>query len=253
MTRRISMLLALAALVALAVAPAGFAGSKTGANKGYKLSRGNATVTLDEGLATALEGVTITALRPATAVDGADTPTFSFPVANGRAIVDDTGAPVSAAIKLVGGLKLTKDDKAVRVRNPRVTWKDGTGQVTVQLVGGKRFVLATIEGGEAGDVTISGNRHRTVTASGAKLTLDPTAAGALATVFGLDADALAGGTATASLQTRIVGKWPKGAKATKRRAGTKKHAHARKHGGKVTVKPAHRHAKRTAATGKAAR
>ena len=76
MTRRLTWLLALAALIALAVAPVGVAGSK----KGYKVSRGATTVTLDSAFAKTLAdaGVTVKAGKPAKA----DAP-LKFPITNG--------------------------------------------------------------------------------------------------------------------------------------------------------------------------
>jgi hypothetical protein len=206
--RRLTWLLALTALVALAVAPMGFAGSK----KAYKLSRGSTTVTLDPATASALSGITIKALKPATGT--ATTGPFKFPVTNGRVLVDtSTSTPVvkTASIKHVGGLKLTKGDKSVTVRNPWVKLgTDGVWTLSVQVAGAqKRLTFATLELG-ADPPTFSGKNNRVVTAKGATLKLTKDAADALVAAFGLDPAIIKEGTVlgTADLTTRIVGKGP---------------------------------------------
>jgi hypothetical protein len=207
MTRRIPLLLALAALVALAVAPSGVAGSK----KLYKLSRGTTTVTLNADTANALSGIAITALKPAKA--GTDAGSFTFPVTNGRVLgstVDGKAVVNAVSIKHVGGLKLSKDDKSVAIRNLWVTIKGDTKLVTAQLVGGKRFDLATIEGGSA--PVFSGKNNRNVTVSDVTLKLTKDAADGLTAAFGLAPGTVAEGTelGTASITTRLIGKGPKG-------------------------------------------
>jgi hypothetical protein len=206
--RRLTWLLALTALVALVVAPTGVAGSK----KGYKLSRGTTTVTLDPATASALSGITI---KPVKGAKGTETTgPFKFHVTNGRVLVDtSTGTPVvkAASIKHVGGLKLTKGDASVTVHNPWVKLDANGARLSVQVTGAKkRLVLATIDLGTE-PPTFSGKYNRVITAKGATLKLTKDAADALVALFGLDASAVHEGTVlgTADLTTKIVGKGPK--------------------------------------------
>jgi hypothetical protein len=228
MNRRLTWLLALAALIALAVAPAGIAGSK----KGYKVSRGSTTVTVDSALAGVLDGaaVKITANKPAKAV--ADTTDqFQFPITNGRAavsIADGTITVKSASVKHTGGLTLTQGEKSLTLRNPWVSAGDtGTGKLTAQ-VNGKRLEIATVEGGTP-TLTVSGKRNRNVSVTGVTLKLTKDAAAALVATFGLDPATVAEGTTlgTATVGTRIVGNGPKGkpAKTTKSTTGKGKSHH----------------------------
>jgi hypothetical protein len=205
MTRRISWLVALAALVALALAPSGVAGTK----KGYKLSRGATTITLNTDTAAALTGITITPFNKAKGSQA--TGAFKFPVTTGRVLADtsgDTPTVKAATIKHVGGLRLSKDDKKVAIRNFWVSISDKGAKVTAQLVGGKRFDLATIEGGSAPE--FSGKNNRTVTVKGVTLKLTKVAADALVATFGLDATQVTEGTelGTADITTRLIGKGP---------------------------------------------
>ena len=214
MNRRLTWLLALAALIALAVAPAGIAGSK----KGYKVSRGASTITLDSTLAGTLKtaGVTLTANKPAKAAANADDATATdvkFPITTGRAFVTTTDGKItvtSASLKHVGGLTLTKADKSLTLRNPWVSATPTGGKLTAQIAG-KRYDVATVEGGDVA-LTISGKRNRNVAVTGVTLKLTKAAADALVATFGLDPATVGEGTTlgTATVATRIVGNGPKG-------------------------------------------
>jgi hypothetical protein len=229
MSRRLTWLLALAAVIALAVAPAGLAGSK----KGYKVSRGATTVALDPALATTLSGagVTVTANKPAKAGDTVGQ--FKFPITNGRALASTTDGTItvtSASLKHVGGLTLTQGEKSLTLRNPWVAVTPSGGKLTAQIAG-KRYDVATVEGGDVA-LTITGKRNRSVAVTGVTLKLTKAAADALVATFGLDPATVAEGATlgTATVATRIVGKGPKGtpakpAKPAKPTTG-KGHTHA---------------------------
>jgi hypothetical protein len=206
MTRRLTWLLALAALIALAVAPVGVAGSK----KGYKVSRGATTVTLDSAFAKTLAdaGVTIKAGKPAKA----DAP-LKFPITNGRAIVAVADGKItvkSASLKHVRGMTLTQGEKSLKLRNPWVSVTETGGKLTAQ-VNGKRLQVATVEGGDVA-LAVSGKRNRAVTVTGVTLKLTDAVAKALAAFFALPEGSVAADTplGTAEVETRIVGKGPKG-------------------------------------------
>ncbi|HSD75842.1 MAG TPA: HtaA domain-containing protein [Solirubrobacteraceae bacterium] len=216
MTRRLTWLLALAALVALAVAPTGLAGSK----KGVKLSRGTTTVTLDAALGA--QGITATAKKPAK-LDGSD---LSFAVTNGRAVVD-TSTPgtivlKSATVKHVGRVTLAKGDAKVALQNPTAVVTDGTAGTLTAKVAGRRVDVATLVV-DPSKLTVDG---RKVTLTDVQVKLTPDAAGALSGLAGtpdaFKADDLLG---TATLATRIVGKVvPKTKPAKSHVAKGKKHS-----------------------------
>jgi hypothetical protein len=227
MTRRLTWLLALAALIAVAVAPTGFAHAK----RGYKLWRGTTTFTLDPAAASALQGVAIKPLRPAKGTE--TTGPFKFPVTSGRVLVDtSSGTPVvkAGSIKHVGGLRLTKDGKSVALRNPWVKLGAKGATLTVQ-VRGKRVTIATIEGASA--PAFSGRHNRVVTVTGAKLALTKAAADALTTIFGLEAGKVTEGTVlgTADLTTKTFGWGPRATRAERthedRQAQEHRHSHER--------------------------
>lgn len=188
MSRRIPWLVALAALLALALAPAGMAASK---KRTVKVARGATTLTLDSGAAAALQGVTITPLKPAKAKNGG----IAFPVVAGIVRTDLSAGRVLHA----GGLKLSKGTTILTIRRPTIVL--GANARLTALVGGRRVTFARLD--LTGVKASSKGRKATVT--GVKLTLTKVAANALNARFGTSfsaGDALG----TAQTSTRIVGK-----------------------------------------------
>jgi hypothetical protein len=189
MTRRLTWLLALSALLALALAPTAMAKPK---RSWVKLSGGTTTIQLDTAVGTALDGVTITPRRPARAKDGG----YAFKITNGRALTNLR----AGYLRHAGALTLEKGDAKLTIRNPRIVFVGSFARL-VARVGGRLRPLAKID---RSDAAIDRDGRR-VTVTGLKLTLTKVAANALNTAFGTTfAENATLGTAT--VKTRIVGK-----------------------------------------------
>jgi hypothetical protein len=189
MTRRLTWLLALSALLALALAPTAMAKSK---RSWVKLSGGTTTVQLDAAAATALDGVTITPRKPARAKGGG----YAFKITNGRALTNLR----AGYLRHAGALVLEKGEAKLTIRNPQIVFVGSFARLRAR-VGGQFRPIAKIDRSGA-SIERSGRR---VTVTGLKLTLTKVAADALNATFGttLAENATLG---TATVKTRIVGK-----------------------------------------------
>jgi hypothetical protein len=204
--RHLTILAALAAILAMAIAAVAGAHTPAKHARAVKVARGATTVKLT----TTLPGVSITPLKPAKAADGG----IRFPIAAGR--VQRTRA--RGVILHVGGLKLVKGDKTVVLRRPRAVLRGGASRLVVRVKGGRLLPLAKL--GLAGvKPQVDGRR---VTVTGVKLSLTKTGSKALKAAFGLDVPA---GTAlgTADVTTRIIGRLGKGGGSTYHDPFAKKH------------------------------
>lgn len=162
----------------------------------YKVSRGATTLTVDAtaGAVFTAAGTTVSALKPAKAVEGG----FSFPVSTGRLKT----ATNFGTIKHTGGLSFVKGAVKLEARNIRA--KIGQAPELSAMIGETRLVIATLDLSSA---TV--DKTRTIlTVTGAVVKLTKNAADALNAAFGTTfaEDQVLG---TAGLRTRIIGKGAK--------------------------------------------
>lgn len=189
MKRRLTWLLALSALLALALAPTATAKSK---RSWVKLSGGSTTIQLDAAVVSALDGVTITPRKPARAKDGG----YAFKITNGRALTNLR----AGYLRHAGALTLEKGEAKLTIRNPRIVFAGSFARLVARVDGKIRPVAKIDRSGLSID-----RDGRKVTVTGLTLTLTKVAADALNTAFGTTfaEDATLG---TATIKTRIVGK-----------------------------------------------
>lgn len=172
--KRSSLLVMLAMVLLLALAPAASAHETGGA---AQVERGFTLLELDPATAKALTdaGVRVSAVPPAGAGGSAARPAFVFPVVGGALSTD----PLGGRIRHSGGLEFSAGKKSLTVKNFVINLRQGV--LTARVVDGPRVPLLTLEGGKANV------RGPIVTLAGVEASLTPEAATALNDTLGTDA------------------------------------------------------------------
>jgi len=219
---RLVVLVALTALAALALATAGSVaaapgkGKAKGHTKGYKVSRGATTLSLDQAVVDGLtaSGTTLSVNKPAKTTDDGT----AFPITNGRVKVtkDGTGAITAATGKInhTGGLTLTKGDSTIVLRNLRIVLDDAPDLTAAVSVNGSEFSRVSIADLEVdlsqiATSTTGTKKHpkRWLTVDDVVVSLNQTSVDALNATFGTTFSA-GDQLGTADVKTRIVGRFP---------------------------------------------
>ena len=223
--RRLLVLVAVTALGALALATAGGVAAEPGQGqakgkgkakthtKGYKLSRGATTLTLDQAVVDGLtaSGATLGILKPAKGVASTPDTDVSFPITNGRVKVTTTGNAITAAagkINHVGGLSVTEGDSSIVLRNLRIVLDEEPDLTALASVNGgpaTRVSVADLEVDLSKVSKTASGKKRWIEAEDVVVKLNEVSAGALNATFGTTF--AAGDTlGTADVKTRVVGK-----------------------------------------------
>jgi hypothetical protein len=157
-----------------------------------KLSRGSTTITLSGTLP---PSVSVKALRPARTTN-ASTPSVSFPITNGRATLNASGALTSLTLSHVGGLRITNGSTKITVRNLRIEGSSLTAHVKVGNGRTTRMTIGTVNTSAASVSVDLTAKRRPVTITGVTISLTPQAASLLGVSSSM----------TATIQTRLNGK-----------------------------------------------
>jgi hypothetical protein len=190
MTSQKLLRLITAALAILVVAAPVAAAAK---KNSIKVSRGATTLALGSDAATALEslGIAVAPLKPAKAGDAG----IAFPVSNGKL----NAKTYAGAVKHTGGLRFSRDDTVVDLRNFTIRIDDAP-DLTAR-VGDMRASIADLDLSEA-DITATKKR---LTVAGVLVTLSQDGADALNGAFATTAFTKGLELGEATLATRIVG------------------------------------------------